>query len=217
MIVRTKETVAGKSPPVSDRKKFILFALEEFERPLTRYAQRLLGGTDWEAARDVVQHAFLKLCEQDLGPIQHRIGPWLYSVCRNRIIDSFRSKTNQTESWPEALQVTDGTPGPAEKVEQADFYQRLAELIGQLTGTEREIIELWSQGFSHGEVADILDKSKGAVRMGLFRGLTKLKQHPEVAVWLERATGPTSEPDSQDGSTALLAPKRRSRKQTKPR
>lgn len=217
MIVRTRMMEAGKSPPVSNRKEFILFTLEEFEQPLTRYALRLLGGTDLEAARDAVQHTFLKLCEQNLESIQNRMGPWLYSVCRNRIIDLFRSKTNQTESWPEALQVTDATPGPAEKVEQADFHQRLAQLIGQLTGTEREIIELWSQGFSHGEVADILDKSNGAVRMGLFRGMKKLKQHPEVAEWLERATGPSSESNSQDGSNALLAPKRRSRNQTKPR
>lgn len=217
MIVKTKTAEAGKSPPIRNRKQFILSALEKFEQPLTRYAQRLLGSRDLEGARDAVQHTFLKLCEQDLEPIQHRIGPWLYSVCRNRIIDLFRAKGNQTESWPEAFQVTDAHPGPAEKVEQDDFYHRISQLIGQLTGLEREIIELWSQGLSHGEVADILDKSNGAVRMGLFRGIKKLKQHPEVAEWLERATGPSSELNSQGGASSLLASKRRSRKQTKPR
>ncbi len=218
MIVKSKATEAGKPPPISDRKAFILSALHDYEQPLTRYAQRLLGSNlELETARDAVQHTFLKLCEQNLDSLQHKIGPWLYRVCRNRIIDILRSKGRQTESWPEEFQITDTTPGPAEKAEQSEFYRRLSELIGQLSGMEREVIELWSQGFPHSEIASILEKSNESVRVGLFRGMKKLRQHPEVTEWLERATGQSKQNTSHGQSIAKLAPKPHQRKQTKPR
>jgi len=49
---------------------------------LVRYARRLVA--DEEAARDIVQHAFLRLC----GPVGRRDSrprrPWLFRVCRNK-------------------------------------------------------------------------------------------------------------------------------------
>lgn len=218
MIVKTEAMQGGKSPPIPDRKAFILSALDEYEQPLTRYAMRMLGSkSNFETAKDAVQHTFLKLCEQDLDSLSHKVGPWLYRVCRNRIIDLLRSKGRNTESWPESFQVCDSTPGPAEKAEQADFYRRLSVLIGTLSGMEREVIELWSQGFPHSEIANILKKSNESVRVGLYRGMKKLRQHPEVTEWLERATGQSKQEISHGQSNANLAPKRRTRKQSKPR
>ena len=65
-------------------------ALARFERPLLAYARRYTG--DLDAARDLVQDAFLKLCEQPLAIDDPRLGPWLFRVCRNRGIDRLRKE-----------------------------------------------------------------------------------------------------------------------------
>ena len=54
--------------------------LEEYEGPLTRYAQRLTG--DLETARDVVQETFLRLCRQRLAEVEGHLAEWLYRVAQ---------------------------------------------------------------------------------------------------------------------------------------
>ena len=49
----------GMMPSDADRQ-FVREAVRRLEGPLTRYAARLLGDDD--AARDVVQESFLRLC-----------------------------------------------------------------------------------------------------------------------------------------------------------
>src|SRR5215216_1904777 len=56
-------------------RDWVLEALEEHEVALTRYALRLLR--ELEQARDVVQHAFLKLCEQAPEKIAGGERKWL--------------------------------------------------------------------------------------------------------------------------------------------
>src|SRR6476620_10491135 len=70
------------------RRAFVLAALERHEAELVRYAQRFVG--DLHAARDVVQHAFLRLCDQDPEELRGREAAWLYRVCRNRALDWLR-------------------------------------------------------------------------------------------------------------------------------
>ena len=68
--------------PSSDQGPWVRDAVARFESPLTLYAARLLG--DAEAARDVVQETFLRLCVQDRASIETRLAEWLFTVCRNR-------------------------------------------------------------------------------------------------------------------------------------
>lgn len=191
---------SGKSPPSEDRRNFILDALETFEGPLTRYARRMCGTQmSQETAKDAVQHTFLKLCQQDVESVKGKLGPWLFSVCRNRIVDQLRAKGKRSEHWLEPFDVADSQVGPAEKAEHREFLDRLSQRIGELKGPQREVIELWSQGFDHGEIAEILNKSRGAVRIGLHRAIKQLQKHPEVYEWLERATGPSKNKTSKSG------------------
>ena len=57
-------------------------AVARFEGPLLLYARRLLS--DPEAARDVVQDVFLRLCTQSHDAIDGHLAEWLFTVCRNR-------------------------------------------------------------------------------------------------------------------------------------
>jgi RNA polymerase sigma-70 factor (ECF subfamily) len=174
------------------KKQFVMEAFDRYERQLTAYASRLIGGPtgNLHAAKDVVQFTFMKLCQQPHDELSGRLAPWLYTVCRNRIFDEFRaSKNRQQLHESQTVQIDLNSPDPAKQMEIDDFLDRLPELLRTLSDGEREVIELWSQGLKPGEISTVIDKPAGSVRVALHRGIKKLQQHPEVSIWLERATG----------------------------
>ena len=73
---------------MSSGNTWVAQALDSFERPLVRYARRLVG--DAEAARDIAQDCFLKLCRQRQGSVEGHLREWLFTVCRYRCIDHLR-------------------------------------------------------------------------------------------------------------------------------
>src|SRR5262245_61842836 len=91
----------------NDRREWVLAALDQFERRLLRYAQRLTGNLD--EARDVVQFVFLRLCDQSPDEIGDRLAQWLYTVCRNRAMDVLRSR-GRNVGWDKAAPAADGPP-----------------------------------------------------------------------------------------------------------
>ena len=171
----------------SKHAEFVLAALDQLERPLTQYAARLLKG-DLSAARDVVQHAFLKLCEQDQSSIGNRVAPWLYTVCRNRAIDLIRGRNSekQLESDDFRLSQNGKYPenDPATIVEDADFFSRLQSLIDKLPDSQREVVDLWARGFTSSEMARITGRNDGAIRIALHRAIKQLRNHESVRRWL---------------------------------
>ncbi len=180
--------------PWLSQQDFLLNTLEQFERPLTAYAMRTLGG-DLHAARDIVQHAFLQLCKQKPADIEHKLAPWLYSVCRNRIADQRKSKSYQATPLDDFDAIDFKAVDPAEQLELADVLQLIRQLISGLAESERDVIELWSHGLETIEIANILEKQPGTVRVSLHRAIKRLRQHPKISIWLERATGQVVPPD----------------------
>lgn len=170
------------APP--DRREWVLAALDHYEGRLLRYAQRLLG--DLDQARDVVQFVFLRLCDQSPDEIDDRLAQWLYTVCRNRALDLLRS--NGHVGW--AMPTTDQTGGhsppysrevdPADTAEQVELHALLRTLIEELPSNQREALDLWSDGFSYQQIAAIIDRQEGHVRVLVHRGLKALREHPQV-------------------------------------
>ncbi len=181
------------SDPSARQREFVLAALDQYECRLTRYALRLLDG-DMELARDVVQHSFMKLCQQDLQTVSQRLAPWLFQVCRNRAIDERRRHKPLRESETETRldHVNGHSCDPGRKLEQGELVSLVGKLIDQLPRGEREVAELWSQSFSNQEIAEVTGRSEGAVRVALHRGLKQIRQHPSVQRLMdERLTTPS--------------------------
>ncbi len=183
-------------PTLAERqKKVVLGALDQFERPMLRYATRLLDG-DEDLARDAVQHSFLKLCEQDVRKLPENLAPWLYTVCRNRAMDYCRKSRREPvvgARGPDA--VCSRELEPSAQLEKSTRLGLVRELISQLAHSEREVAELWSQGFSNSEMAEVIGKSEGAVRVCLHRAVSSLRQHPAIRRWIsddERGTDPVT-------------------------
>jgi len=180
----------------SERRQWVLEALDEYEGRLVRYALRLLGDAD--LARDAVQHAFLKLCEASCGPLAPRAethlaerddhsrrAAWLYTVCRNRATDLLRSHARERQAGTEHGDQTTGEEAdPAFRAEEADLSGLLRRLMIRLPASQREAVDLWSEGFTYAEIARIVERHEGHVRVLVHRGLKALREHPEVRVLL---------------------------------
>jgi len=172
----------------SDGHGWILAAVDAYELPLVRYARRLLGDVD--LAADAVQHTFVQLCGQSRSTAGENPAPWLFRVCRNRALDHLR-RAGREQSLVEAgtahaagvidkPAVADRAADPAAAVEQRELAARLRDLLRELPAPQREAIDLWCEGFTAKEIAEITGRTEGHVRVLTHRGLAALRSHPSI-------------------------------------
>jgi RNA polymerase sigma-70 factor (ECF subfamily) len=158
-------------------KEWILIVLEQYERPLLRFAWRILGNE--ESARDVVQHVFMRLCGQSHETLGDRTAAWLFAVCRNRSIDILRKRNVSSEESEYALADCAGKePNPAETAEKADMHRRVNRMMDELPLPQREAVALWAEGFSYREIAEVTKNTEGNIRVIVHRALKRLREHP---------------------------------------
>jgi RNA polymerase sigma-70 factor (ECF subfamily) len=170
--------------PNSPDAAWVRAAVDRFERPLTLYAARLLGDAD--AARDVVQDTFLRLCAQDRDAIDSRLAEWLFTVCRNRALDVLRKESRMTQLSDDHARVRPGVgPGPAESVETRDSAAKALKLLDTLPTNQRDVIRLkFQNGFSYQEISRISGHSVSNVGYLIHVGLKTLRR--------QLADGPTA-------------------------
>ena len=141
----TQESPSASSDANHARKQFLLTALDRYERPLTAYALRLTNG-DMHQARDAVQHAYMQLCKQSIPVVKPKLASWLYTVCRNQIFDERKSSFRRKSSPINFDAIDQKATDPADHLEIDDFLQCLKGLFCCLKKSEKEVIELWSEG-----------------------------------------------------------------------
>jgi RNA polymerase sigma-70 factor (ECF subfamily) len=132
-------------------------------------------------AEDVVQEAFVSLWRSGgrYDRARGSVRSWVLSAVHNRAIDAFRR-----ESLRGARDVRDD--GIAERIESEERVEREAErrddarevrsaLVG-LPDDQRQVIELaYFGGFTHSELAEMLDIPPGTVKGRMRLGLGKLR------------------------------------------
>ncbi|MCA1685088.1 MAG: sigma-70 family RNA polymerase sigma factor [Planctomycetia bacterium] len=161
--------------PQPDNGPWVRRAVERYEGPLTLYAARLLGDAD--AARDVVQETFLRLCSQDRAAIDPRLAEWLFTVCRNRALDVLRKESRMTRLSEEHVQRCLSTaPGPADVAERRELSARVMDLLESLPTNQREVIRLkFQNGFSYQEISRISGHSVSNVGFLIHAGMKTLR------------------------------------------
>jgi RNA polymerase sigma factor (sigma-70 family) len=163
--------------------------LDRYERPLVRYAWSILG--DLEAARDVVQEAFIRLCgreesgdgsqnvdsggsHSESSPARHTEA-WLFTVTRNLSIDHQR-KLSRIVYMPQTDDRTADEPGPGAVLEAQETHDSIFGLLEHLSDNQREVIRLKFQNdLSYKEIAAITQLSVTNVGFLLHTGLKKLR------------------------------------------
>jgi len=152
----------------------------DYKKNIYWYVRRRVNND--EVAQDITADVFVKLIEND-EVLSKRdcngVKAWLFTVARNMIIDFFRKKSNNVEKYDideevlELVAVEDGDHlGHEIKDEQK---QLLLSAMDGLKPIEKEIVSLrFQEEYSFTEIAEIIGKKEGNVKMILYRALEKL-------------------------------------------
>ena len=172
------------SKPDAEHDEWVRGAVARFEGPLRLYACKLLR--DPEAARDVVQDTYLRLCAQERAVIEPRLAEWLFTVCRNRALDVLRKESRMTQLSDDHARVRPGKgPDPAAAAECRDSAARALQLLDALPTSQRDVIRLkFQNGFSYQEISRISGHSVSNVGYLIHVGLKTLRR--------QLAEGPTA-------------------------
>jgi RNA polymerase sigma-70 factor (ECF subfamily) len=143
-------------------------------------AYRIVG--ERTAAEDVTQEAFVSIWRSggryDLS--RGSVRTWTLGIVRNRAIDSLRGKSASApklafdaDAILEQRESGDRTDGEALQRETAD---EVREVLDQLPDEQSKVIQLaYFGGFSHSEIATMLNVPLGTVKGRMRLGLEKIR------------------------------------------
>jgi len=129
-------------------------------------------------AEDLTQQVFLKAW-QAIDRYKKTASPflaWLMTISHNLVVDFYRTKKAKT--YLEAEVTADEPTSSLERVAEARFeQQRLRRAILQLRSDQQQVILLrFVEGYQYAEIASLLGKSEGAIRVILHRALVALRR-----------------------------------------
>ena len=128
-------------------------------------------------AEDLTQQVFLKAW-QSIPRYKETASPfiaWLMTISHNLIVDFYR--TRKDKAYLEAEILADGSASSPEQAAETSLeQQRLRRAILRLGGDEQQVVILrFIEGFEFSEIASVLNKKEGNVRVILHRALVKLR------------------------------------------
>lgn len=132
-------------------------------------------------AEDIVQEAFLSLWRSGAryNPTRGSVRSWVLTAVRNRAIDAFRresvtaSRDVADDEAAARLPALDRTDSEVERREDA---RRIRVALEELPAEQRQVIELaYFGGFTHTEIARMLDLPAGTVKGRMRLGLSKMR------------------------------------------
>ena len=143
-------------------------------------AYRIVG--ERAAAEDVTQEAFISVWRSGARYDRARgsVRSWMLGIVRNRAIDLLRSKAGRAPN----LDFDDDSvleQRPAEELTEDEALRResaseLRGALGELPGEQSKVIELaYFGGFSHSEIAEMLNVPLGTVKGRMRLGLEKIR------------------------------------------
>lgn len=127
-------------------------------------------------AEDLTEEIFLKAWE-GISKFKWKGVPfvaWLYRIARNHVIDYFRT-SKQQQSLDEELEGHDNNP--EQEADNKQTQRMLSKAILSLPQQQRQIILLkFVEGLENCEIAQIIRKSQGAIRITQMRALESLRR-----------------------------------------
>lgn len=131
-----------------------------------------------EVAQDLCSETFLKgwqVFKENSKEIENPQA-FLYQIARNLVIDHYREKDRTKVISVSSVPITD----PAENLEEKSFINsdldNIKASLANLKHDYQEIITwYYIEDFSISEIAQMMDKSEGAVRVMVHRALKALK------------------------------------------
>ncbi|MFN2488299.1 MAG: RNA polymerase sigma factor [Actinomycetota bacterium] len=167
------ETLAERAP-----KDFEAFA-ELYRRylcPVYRFVRSQVP--DDATAEDLTAHVFFKaLSSAGTYRAEGSYSSWVFRIAHNSL-STWRERAGRSpvvsDDMPDEI---DPTPSPASQVIVGEARGLVWDTVAALPPAQREVVALrYIQDFSIEEVADITDRSRGAVRILLHRARARLRK-----------------------------------------
>jgi RNA polymerase sigma-70 factor (ECF subfamily) len=140
------------------------------------YVYRRVGSA--QLAEDLTGDAFVRVIQaiQSERFWHTSFQAWLYRIAHNLVVDYFRRQPQMTElDLDEWFAVADDDPHAA--VAHALSYQQLGAALRHLTPDQQQVLALrFGEGMATREVAEVIDKTVGAVEALQHRALAALRR-----------------------------------------
>jgi len=133
-----------------------------------------------EVAEDLAQDVFIKLIEK-IDAYDESKGVfvvWFWQVVRRMLIDFYRKKTETPfsrfeEGEVEAMVIDESVPDIDGKLQ----HEKISIFLKTLGDDDRELFEhRWVADMSYGEIAALMGKSEGSLRVAALRIKEKIKK-----------------------------------------
>jgi RNA polymerase sigma-70 factor, ECF subfamily len=129
-------------------------------------------------AKDLMQEVFTRAW-QALPRYKKTKTPflgWLFTIAHHRIIDYYRAKKDYTYITDDII-IPDHAPGPEKLAEEQFTRKEVRQAILKLPGDQQQVIMLsFIEGFKYHEIAAVLNKSEGNIRVIIHRALKKMRE-----------------------------------------
>ncbi len=127
-----------------------------------------------ETAEDLTSTVFLKALRSAESMTHGKGRLWLYSIARTTVIDHWRTSKQSTslEDAPDAR----SNDNPESQIADKHLLAQARQLVEQLPDDQRDVLLMrcWDD-LSYDDIADIMGKNRGAVKMMYSRGVKTLR------------------------------------------
>jgi RNA polymerase sigma-70 factor, ECF subfamily len=143
-------------------------------------AYRMMG--DRQAAEDLVQEAFLSVWRSARSYRAERgsVRTWILSVVHNRGIDQLRTIASRRRVH-DKVEATTSVAQPSEAFAETwrnSQHEQVREALRILPPEQLKVLELaYYAGYTHVEIADLLDLPLGTVKGRMRLGLQKIREY----------------------------------------
>lgn len=148
--------------------------------PAYSLAHRVMG--ERQAAEDVTQEAFLSIWRTSASydPLRGSVRSWLLQIVRNRAIDALRrssARGGRLDFDDEGLLEAQESPERTEaEVSRRERAEHVRGALRDLPRDQAQVLALaYYAGFTHSEIAELLDMPLGTVKGRMRLGLQKIR------------------------------------------
>ena len=154
-------------------------AVKSFQHRLLRSAAAILG--DETEAADIVQETFVKAYLKS-GTFRgdSELYTWLYRIMYNLCVSNIRRRKiipfNSLDRDEETLDIPGTDPNPYELSRRSEIKTAVTKALQSLPERQRSVFVMKQfDGLKHGEIAELLGLTEGAVKASYFHAVKKLQ------------------------------------------
>ena len=143
-----------------------------------RYCFRHLGSQ--EEAEDATSQIFTQVLAALPRLDDQPFRAWLFTIAQNVVTDVHRHRAKA--AWPSSslaphgvVELADPEPSPEHQALAAEQGRTIRALLAQLPEEPRHLLELRLAGLTDAEIAQVLGRSHGAVRVAQHRAVMRLR------------------------------------------